>query len=96
STFIPDTKGFVSAAKAQTFTNAEQATARGNIGVVVWEGQYFEDTGTYAYYGGLANNAWKINRYTTEAVKTSATVDNNPGVLTLSAAWSARAGLVYT
>lgn len=51
---------------------------------------------TYVYYGGLFSTAWKINRYhRTTFVKTSATIANNSGVATLSAAWAARTTLTY-
>ena len=57
----------------------------------------FEETSTLYYYGGLLNNAWKINKFTKSGLtRTSATQSNNSGVTTLSAAWTSRASLTYS
>jgi hypothetical protein len=49
-----------------------------------------------SYYGGtMTNGSWKVNRWV-GAVKTSATLINNPSYANLSLAWVARTSLVYS
>ena len=48
-----------------------------------------------SYYGGtMTNGSWRVNRWV-GAVKTSATVMNNPSYASLSPAWIARSSLSY-
>lgn len=62
-----------------------------------WEATSTDTTTAYIYKGGLNGTAWQINRYdrANGMARTSATVSNNSGTTTLTAAWADRLTINY-
>lgn len=59
------------------------------------EATEYDYDGTYTYFGSEATD-WRINRYTSAGVKTTANESNNGSYGSLAAAWVDRATLTYS
>ena len=85
------------APKAYDANDWEDAGGASTGGSDFWEATSTDTTTAYIYKGGLNGTAWQINRYdrANGMARTAATVSNNIGTTTLTAAWSGRLTLNY-